>query len=151
PQHLFWTCRAAEAGKHILVEKPIGLNHAEAMIAIDAARRHGVFLMEAFMYRCHPTCTKIVELIKSGAIGQVRAIQANFSFNAAPPNYESRTLKNALGGGGILDVGCYPTTFARMAAGAAFGKEECAEPVELKGVGHIGPTGVDEYAAAVVK
>ena len=62
PLHLFWTCRAAEAGKHILVEKPIGLNHAEAMIAVEAARKNGVSLMEAFMYRCHPMIAKIAEL-----------------------------------------------------------------------------------------
>lgn len=119
PQHLEWTIAAARAGKHILVEKPIGLNHAEAMIAIDAAKKHNVFLMEAFMYRCHPMIAQIIELLKAGAIGQVRAIQANFAFNASPPNYESRTLKNSLGGGGILDVGCYCTTFTRLAAGTA--------------------------------
>ena len=81
----------------------------------------------------------------------MRAIQANFAFNTGTPNYESRLLKNALGGGGILDVGCYPTTFARLVAGAAFGKNAPAEPAEIKAVGHVGPTGIDEYTAALLK
>ena len=150
PQHVALAVQAAEAGKHILVEKPIGLNHAEAMVAIEAARANGVFLMEAFMYRCHPVVAKLVELLKAGAIGQVRAVQANFAFNCGP-NYDSRLLNNDLGGGGILDVGGYCTTMVRRVAGVGLGLDGPAEPIEFKGVGHIGPTGVDEYAAAVLK
>ncbi len=150
PQHVQWAVLAAEAGKHVLVEKPIGLNHAEAMVAIEAARKNGVFLMEAFMYRCHPMVAKIVELIKSKAIGQVRAIQANFAFNSGA-NYDSRLLKNDLGGGGILDVGGYCTSMVRLAAGVALGLEGPAEPVDFKVTGHVGPTGVDEYAVAIMK
>jgi predicted dehydrogenase len=148
PQHALWAIRAAEAGKHLLVEKPIAMNVAEATAIVEAARRNKVFLMEAFMYRCHPIVSKIVELIRAGAIGQVRAISATFAFNA-PPNYEGRILSNALGGGGILDVGCYCASFARLIAGAATGTD-VAEPLELKAVGHIGPTGVDEYTSAVL-
>ncbi len=66
PMHLEWTIRAARAGKHILCEKPIGMNHAEAMMAAEAARQNGVFLMEAFMYRAHPQTAKIVEIVRSG-------------------------------------------------------------------------------------
>ncbi len=150
PQHVYWAIRAAEAGKHVLCEKPIGLNRAEAMVAIEAARRNGVCLMEAFMYRCHPMIAKVIELITTGAIGQVRAIQANFSFNCGP-NYDSRLLANALGGGGILDVGGYCASFARLVAGAAFGLNTSADPATLKAVGHLGKTGVDEYTAAVLK
>src|SRR5579884_662668 len=121
PLHAEWAIKAAEAGKHILCEKPIALNHAEAMSIVEAAHRNDVFLMEAFMYRCHPQTAKLVELLKSGAIGQVRVIQATYSFNSHY-NPEGRLYNNALGGGGILDVGCYCASVARLVAGAAIGQ-----------------------------
>jgi aryl-alcohol dehydrogenase-like predicted oxidoreductase len=105
--------------------------------------------MEAFMYRCHPQTAKIAELVRDGAIGQVRLINAPFSFQAGF-NPESRLFNNSLGGGGILDVGCYATSMSRMVAGAAQGKA-FAEPTEMKGVAHLGETGVDEYAVAIAK
>ena len=148
PLHAEWAIKAAEAKKHILVEKPIALNHAQASVMIETARVNGVFLMEAFMYRCHPQTAKLVELIKGGAIGQVRMIQATFGFQAGF-NPESRLLKNALGGGGILDVGCYAVSVARLIAGAAIGKDY-ADATDVKGVAKLGTTGVDEYAAAVM-
>ena len=125
------------------------MNHAEAMAIFEAAHRHNVFAMEAFMYRCHPQIGKLVELLRQKAIGDVRVIQATFSFHAGF-NPEGRLYKNALGGGGILDVGCYCMSLARLIAGVAIGKE-IAEPIDLKGAGHLGATGVDEYAVAVVK
>ena len=147
PFHAEWAIKAAEAGKHVLCEKPIALNHAEAMAIVEAAQRHDVFLMEAYMYRCHPQTAKLLELIRSGMIGQVRVIQATFSFQAdAHP--ESRLLNNALGGGGILDAGGYCTSMARLIAGAATG-QAVAEPVQLAAVGHVGEmTHVDEYTIA---
>ena len=149
PMHAEWAIKCAEAGKHVLCEKPITLNYPEAMAVIDAARVNDVFLMEAFMYRCHPQTAKLVELIRDGAIGEVRIIQAAFAFNAGW-NPEGRLLNNALGGGGILDVGCYCASGARLVAGAALGRD-IAEPIEVKGMGHIGETGVDEYAVATVR
>ncbi len=149
PMHAEWTIKAAEAGKHILVEKPIGMNWYEAMAMIEAARAHDVFLMEAFMYRCHPQMKRLVQLIRDGAIGQVQLICASFSY-ASPFNPESRAYKNDLGGGGILDVGCYPVSVARLIAGAAAGKP-FEEPTEVKGCGHLGQTGVDEYAIASLR
>src|ERR1051326_3602676 len=149
PVHVEWAIKAAEAGKHILCEKPIGINHAEAMAIIEAARRHDVFLMEAFMYRCHPQTAKLVELIRHGIIGEVRVIQASFAFNAGfSPT--SRVYANDLAGGGILDVGCYCTSASRLIAGAATGKP-FADPIEVKGVGHLGQTGVDEWAIASLR
>ncbi len=148
PTHGQWAIAAAEAGKHVLCEKPLGMNAGEVMAMIDAARRHDVFLMEAFMYRCHPLTQKIAELVRGGAIGEVRVIQATFGFHwPRPHDPSSRLLDPALGGGGILDVGCYPVSFARMIAGAALGRA-FAEPTSLKGHGHIGATGVDEWAVA---
>jgi predicted dehydrogenase/aryl-alcohol dehydrogenase-like predicted oxidoreductase len=147
PFHAQWAIKAAEAGKHVLCEKPIALNHAEAMAIVEAAQRHDVFLMEAYMYRCHPQTAKLLELIRSGMIGQVRVIQATFSFQAdAHP--ESRLFSNALGGGGILDVGGYCTSMARLIAGAATG-QAVAEPRQLDAVGHVSEmTHVDEYTIA---
>ncbi len=147
PFHAEWAIKAAEAGKHVLCEKPIALNHAEAMAIVEAAQRHDVFLMEAYMYRCHPQTAKLLELIRSGMIGQVRVIQATFSFRA-DVHPESRLLNNALGGGGILDAGGYCTSMARLIAGAATG-QAVAEPVQLAAVGHVGEmTHVDEYTIA---
>ena len=146
PLHAEWAIKAAEAGKHILCEKPLTLNYAQAEAVIEAARKNDVFLMEAFMYRCHPQTEKLVELIHSGIIGQVRVIQATFSFNS-DDNPGGRLLNNALGGGGILDVGGYCTSIARLIAGAAIG-ESFANPLRVVGTGHIGETHVDEYAVA---
>jgi predicted dehydrogenase/aryl-alcohol dehydrogenase-like predicted oxidoreductase len=148
PVHAELAIRAAEAGKHILCEKPIALNHAQAMAVVEAAAEHDVFLMEAFMYRCHPQTARVVELVGSGEIGEVRAIRATFSFEAAD-HPEGRLLNPELGGGGILDVGCYCMSMARLLAGAAMA-EPFAEPLALKAVGRIGATGVDEYTAATV-
>jgi predicted dehydrogenase/predicted oxidoreductase len=150
PFHARWAIAAAEAGRHILCEKPLALNAAEAVAVVDAARANGVFLMEAFMYRCHPQTRRLVELINGGAIGEVQLIEAAFSFRTgADP--DSRLLNNALGGGGILDVGGYAMSMARLIAGAARG-EPFAEPVELGGAGVVGGTSrVDEWAIASLK
>src|SRR5437588_1013521 len=147
PFHAEWAIKAAEAGKHVLCEKPLTLNHAEAMAVIEAALRHDVFLMEAFMYRCHPQTAKLIELIRSGVIGKVRVIEVTFSFHAnVHPGH--RLLNNALGGGGILDVGCYCVSMARLLAWVASGKD-FAEPTSLVGQAHIGELSrVDEYAVA---
>ena len=148
PAHAEWTIKAAAAGKHILVEKPMGMNAAEAESMIEAAKHHDVFLMEAFMYRCHPQSARVVELIKDGAVGQVRMIRAVLSFHA-PYDPASRLYARELGGGGIMDVGCYPASGSRLIAGAAAGKP-FLDPVEVKGLAHLGPTGVDHYASASV-
>ena len=149
PMHAEWAIKAAEAGKHMLCEKPLTINYPQAQAVIEAARRHDVFLMEAFMYRCHPQIAKLVELLRAGAIGEVRLIKASFSFQAGF-SPDSRLFANQLGGGGILDVGCYAASFARLAAGAATGKD-FADPLEVKAVGHVGETGVDEWAIAALK
>lgn len=146
PAHAHWAIRAIEAGKHVLCEKPLAMNLAEARAIVDAARHHGVFLMEGFMYRFHPQTLRLVELLRNRAIGNVRLIRATFSFSF-PFDAESRLLSKELGGGGILDVGCYCTSMARLIAGAASGKS-FENPVIFKGTGHIGSTGVDEYAIA---
>ncbi len=150
PMHAEWAIKAANAGKHILCEKPLTVNLAETKAVIEAARRNNVFLMEALMYRCHPQTLRLVELIHNKIIGEVKLIQATFSFSI-PFDPESRLLNNALAGGGILDVGCYCTSMARLIAGAAIGKP-FDEPVEFLGAGHVGAQSrVDEYAVASLK
>jgi len=149
PAHAEWAIRAAEAGKHVLCEKPLAMNFQEAQSIVDAARRQGVFLMEGFMYRCHPQTLRLVELIRQQTIGEVKLIRATFSFCCAF-NPQDRLLNAELGGGGILDVGCYCVSMARLIAGAVSGKL-FEEPLEIKGLGHIGATGVDEYAVASLK
>ena len=149
PMHAEWAIKAADAGKHVLCEKPITLNYDEATAVIEAARRNDVFLMEAFMYRCNPQTHKLVELIRSGAIGDVKMIQAAFGFNAGW-NPESRLLNRALGGGGILDVGCYPVSLSRLVAGVAHGKP-FEDPIAVKALGRIGESGVDDYTAALLE
>jgi len=148
--HAEWTVRCAEAGKHILCEKPFTVNHAEAMAVIEAVREHGVFLMEAFMYRCHPQTAWLVELIRAGRIGEVRIIQAHFSYNMGQ-KLDNIRLQNAAAGGAIMDIGCYCMSMTRLIAGAATGKD-FAEPIEIKGTAYLGAASrVDEYATAALK
>jgi predicted dehydrogenase len=149
PMHAEWAIKAAEAGKHILCEKPLAMNHREAAGVVAAARKHDVFLMEAFMYRCAPQTARIVDLVRGGALGQVRVIRATFSFQTGW-NPEGRLLNKKLGGGGILDVGCYPVSIARPIAGLAAGKD-FAEPEGLEAFGYLGATGVDEWAVAILR
>ena len=107
---------------------------------MEEVRRHDVFLMEAFMYRCHPQTARLMELVAQGAIGEVRLIECSFSYNMGP-QYENIRLSNPAAGGGIMDVGCYPVSMARLIAGA--------EPVAVRGAAHIGATSrVDEWATA---
>ena len=149
PFHAEWAIRAAEAGKHILCEKPLTLNHATSMAVVEAALANRVLLVEAFMYRSHPQTAKLISLLRKGVIGEVRMIEAAFGFHARVPD-DHRLLNPGLGGGGILDVGCYPISLARLIAAVATGKE-CVEPASLKASGVLHPKlGVDLYAAAVL-
>jgi len=142
PLHAEWAIKAAEAGKHVLCEKPFAVNAAEAMAMIEAATRNKTFLMEAFMYRCHPQTAKLLELLRAKTIGDVRVIQAAFSFHAGF-HPASRLFSNDLIGGGIMDVGCYTVSMARLIAGS--------NPVQVAGSAHLGQTGVDEWAIGSLK
>ncbi len=148
PLHVEWAVKAAAAGKHILVEKPIAMNAAETQQIIDAAAAHDVFLMEAFMYRCHPQIQRLRDLLAGGAIGRLRVIRSTFAYQGAF-NPASRSFNKELGGGAILDMGCYPASMARLMAGAAAGKA-FLDPVQVKACGVLGPSGVDHYAAATL-
>lgn len=148
--HAEWTIACARAGKHILCEKPIAMNAAEAELMAAEAEKAGVFLMEAFMYRCHPFLAKATELVRSGALGEIAMIESSFGHKLRF-DPESRLFNRALGGGGILDLGCYPASISRLLAGAANGRA-FAEVAELSGVARLSPvTGVDVAATAAVK
>jgi predicted dehydrogenase len=148
PAHREWAIRAADAGKHLLCEKPLAVTRADAQAIVEAARRNDVFLLEAFAYRCHPQTRRLLELLRSGAIGEVRVIDAAFGYDAGPDpgNY---LLVHELAGGSILDVGCYPTSMAHLIARTALGS--VTEPTDVSGVAEFGPTGVDHYASAVLR
>ena len=111
--HLEWTVKALEAGKHVLCEKPSGLNAAEAQEMAEVARRQpNAKLMEAFMYRFHPQWQLARKMVLDGEIGELRTIQTFFSFyNDDPTNI--RNIK-AYGGGAMMDIGCYAISTARF-------------------------------------
>lgn len=149
PFHAEWCIKAAQAGKHVLCEKPLAMNEREARTMVEAARANNVFLMEAFMYRCHPQTHRIVELVREGVLGRVGLLQASFSFQA--PSRPERLLDRALGGGAILDLGCYCVSMARLVAGACSNRS-FDEPEELVAVGNIGETThVDMFSVATLK
>ena len=149
PYHAEWAIKAAEAGKHALVEKPFGLTAFEADAMFHAARRAGTFIGEAFMYRPHPQTAKLVEMIAAGEIGEVRMIQSSFGFAMSAFDPTHRLYANELAGGGILDVGCYPVSVARLLAGAAAGLP-FLDPAKVAGAARLGASGVDEWAAALL-
>ncbi|MFQ5381994.1 MAG: aldo/keto reductase, partial [Dehalococcoidia bacterium] len=147
-EHAEWTLKAMEAGKDVLCEKPLGVNHAEAMAVAAAARRHGRFLMEGFMYRVHPQTERLRRLLDEQAVGTVRHIRASFGYRA-PFDAASRLFRPDLAGGGILDVGCYPVSMVRMVAGLAAGTGTL-EPEAVAGSARI-EGGVDVDAAALLR
>jgi predicted dehydrogenase/aryl-alcohol dehydrogenase-like predicted oxidoreductase len=149
PHHAEWTIKALRAGKHVLCEKPFAVNQFQAHAMIEAAAVNKRFLMEAFMYRSHPQTLRLTELIRERAIGDVRVIRATFAFQAGF-NAESRLFNNDLAGGGMLDVGCYAVSIARLIAGAAV-NVPFADPIEVKGAAHLGETGVDHWAVGTLK
>ena len=146
PSHEEQALAAIAAGRHVLCEKPLTTNECSAAHVIAAARRRGVFLMEGYMYRCHPLIAALLARLNDGSLGAIRHVRADFGFRA-PRVAAHRLFSPALGGGGILDVGGYPVSFARLIAGVVEGVP-FADPVALTGSGLIGPTGVDELATA---
>jgi predicted dehydrogenase len=117
PNHLHapWSIRAMEAGKHVLCEKPIAMNREEALGMIAARDRAGVKAAEAFMVRAHPQWLRTVEIVRSGEIGELRAMHCAFGyFNRDAANIRNRP---EAGGGALMDIGCYPVFFARWIFG----------------------------------
>jgi predicted dehydrogenase len=132
--HAEWSIKCAEAGKHVLVEKPIALTTREVDRMIAAAKKNNVVIAEAFMYKHHPQTLQVLDLVKQGAIGELKLIRGSFTFNLTR-TVDVRLIPE-MGGGSIWDVGCYPISYARLIAQA--------EPIEVFGWQVTGATGVDE-------
>ena len=135
--HAEWTIKAAEAGKHVLCEKPLANTVEEVDAMTRASEKAGIVLMEAFMYRHHPQTLKVKELVDQEAIGRLQFIRGAFTFNIA--DEEDVRLNASLGGGSIWDVGCYPISYTRLIAGS--------EPLQVFGQQIVGSHGVDETFA----
>jgi predicted dehydrogenase len=140
--HLDWTIAAVAAGKHVLCEKPLALTAADAQRMVDAADATGVHLMEAFMYRLHPSWVAVSELVASGRIGRLAAIQSWFSYyNDDPSN-----IRNVLdfGGGALYDIGCYCVNMSRLLFGG--------EPTRVSSAIRRDPTdGTDIMTSAILE
>lgn len=140
--HVQWCLKALAAGKHVLCEKPIGMSAAEAVELLTAAAAHPrLKVMEAFMYRFHPQWRKAVELTSGGAIGEVRTIQAFFSYcNIDPANIRNRP---EVGGGALMDIGCYCLSLSRL----VFGRE----PERVSGSMSVDPEfGTDTLSSGIL-
>ncbi len=131
--HMEWTLRAIKAGKHVLCEKPLAINSREAQKMVQAAKEMDVLLMEAFMYRFHPRSIRIKALVDQGAIGDPCLIRASFCFRH--PDQTEMRFRPEMGGGALLDVGCYGVSLARWILGD--------EPVEVQAIAEYGNTGID--------
>jgi predicted dehydrogenase len=144
PNHLHvpWSMRALAAGKHVLCEKPIALDAREAQELVTAAQRYPKLkIQEAFMYRFHPQWLKTRQLVTEGAIGQLRHVHAHFSYwNVDPQNVRNIA---AIGGGGMMDIGCYCVSFGRWLFDG--------EPQRVLGVADLDPNfGTDRLASGIL-
>ena len=134
-QHLEWVTKSLEAGKHVLCEKPLGLNAIETTAMFDVATRNGRLLIEAVWGRWHPRFARMIDLVTTGAIGDIQHIETAFTFTSEmTDNYR---LSPSMGGGALLDVGCYQAhAWVALTRGAVdFSITELARTV--------GPTGID--------
>jgi D-xylose 1-dehydrogenase (NADP+, D-xylono-1,5-lactone-forming) len=136
--HVEWSIRALEAGKHVLCEKPLARLPEDVERAFDVAERTGLLLMEAFMWRHHPQTKRLLELVRGGAIGELRLLRSSFSFTIDDANVR---LDPALDGGSLMDVGCYCVSGSRLLAG---------EPESASAQQVLGPSGIDMRLAGTL-
>jgi predicted dehydrogenase len=141
--HLEWTLRALAAGKHVLCEKPFSRRSGELEKAFDLAERAGLVLSEGFMWRHNPQTTRLVQLVAEGEIGRLRMIRAAFSFQLdAVHGADDHRFRPELGGGSLMDVGCYCVNAIRLLAG---------EPERVYAEQAVGSSGVDVCFAATLR
>jgi predicted dehydrogenase len=138
--HRPWVTAAADAGKHVLCEKPLALDAREAAAMVEHCRARGVLLMEAFMWRHQPRSLELRRLVRDGAIGDLRLIRSSLSFPIAAGDWR---LDPARGGGALWDVGCYGVSTARLFAGT--------EPIGIRSLERTGATGVDMSQTALLQ
>lgn len=139
--HLAWAVNAAAARKHILCEKPLALDTAQCREMAAAAEEGGVLLMEAFMYRFHPQIAAALDLLRSGTIGELHHMHAAFTFRVTNP--ANIRLQADLGGGSLMDVGCYCVNALRTFADS--------EPVEVQATATWHANGVDERMVGLLR
>ena len=139
--HVAWVLRALDAGLHVLCEKPLGLSADECIEMAEAAEGRDLLLMEAFMYRFHPQIASALSLIENGAIGTLKHMHAAFTFRLTRP--DNIRLQPELGGGSLMDVGCYAVNVFRTFAGE--------EPVEVQAFARWHENGVDEQMAGTIR
>ncbi len=130
--HAEWSIKALDAGKHVLCEKPFTRHPEEVDASFDAAERNGRLLSEAFMYRHNPQTAKLAELVRDGAIGELRLIRSAFSYGLY--DLENIRLRTDVEGGALMDVGCYNVSASRLLGG---------EPERVWGEAWYGPSGTD--------
>ena len=130
--HAEWSIKALDAGKHVLCEKPFTRHPEEVEASFDAAERNDRVLSEAFMYRHNPQTAKLVELVRDGAIGELRLIRSTFSYGLY--DHENIRLRTDVEGGALMDVGCYNVSGSRLLGG---------EPERVWGEAWYGPSGTD--------
>ena len=142
PNHLHkeWTLRAAEAGKHILCEKPLALDAKECREMIAGAQANGVQLVESFMYRHHPRILAAKEMVRSGMIGEIRTIESAFTFKLE--NADDIRYQPEMGGGALMDVGCYCVNLSRLMAGR--------EPITVQARAVWAQSGVDDQLTGIL-
>jgi D-xylose 1-dehydrogenase (NADP+, D-xylono-1,5-lactone-forming) len=130
--HREWSIRSVEAGKHVICEKPFSKRPEDVEASFDAAEAAGRLLTEAFMYRHNPQTAKLVELVRDGAIGELRVVRSAFSYSL----YDTGNirLRTDVDGGSLMDVGCYCVSGSRLLAG---------EPESVHGQAYVGPSGTD--------
>lgn len=141
--HALWAIAAARAGKHVLCEKPLTLTRASAQEMFDTACQHGVMLLESFPYYFQPQTGDMLALLASGAIGQVRSVQATFGFTLAPQATGNIRFNPDLGGGALLDAGSYPLSLIRLVMGQA--------PVRVLAQSRWASSGVDMATTATLE
>jgi predicted dehydrogenase len=130
--HREWSIRSLEAGKHVICEKPFSKRPGDVEAAFDAAERSNRLLTEAFMYRHNPQTAKLAELVRDGAVGDLRVVRSAFSYSLY--DTENIRLRTDVEGGSLMDVGCYCVSGSRLLGG---------EPESVFGQATIGPTGTD--------
>ena len=138
--HAEWSIKAANAGKHVLCEKPFTRHPEEVVAAFDAAERNGVLLSEAFMYRHNPQTAKLVQLVRDGAVGELRLIRSAFSYGLY--DRDNIRLRTDVEGGALMDVGCYNVSGSRVLGG---------EPERVWGEAWYGPSGTDWVFAGTLR
>lgn len=146
-EHAEWALKAIQAGKHVLIEKPMTTRLADIDVIEAAASKHNVKVMEGFMYRFHPQHAKVAELIESGLIGDVLSCRASFSFLMAPARMYRITRDMAHGGGAMWDIGPYAIHALRWCFG---GGHAPAEPTQVLAYGKLNAHGADVVASGVL-